>query len=78
MEYKPNIIVERTFNFSKDIIKLYIELKNDKIYEIASQLFKSGTSVGANVEEAQAGQSKKDFIAKMCISKKKREKPAIG
>ena len=64
MDQKPNIIVDKTFNFSKEIIKLYINLKNDKIYELASQLFRSGTSIGANVEEAQAAQSKKDFISK--------------
>ncbi len=67
---KPNIIVDKTFNFSKEIIKLYINLKNDKIYELASQLFRSGTSIGANVEEAQAAQSKKDFISKLSISAK--------
>ena len=70
MEQKTNIIVDKTFNFSKEIIKLYINLKNDKIYELASQLFRSGTSIGANVEEAQAAQSKKDFIAKLSISAK--------
>lgn len=70
MEQKQNIIVDKTFNFSKEIIKLYINLKNDKIYELASQLFRSGTSIGANVEEAQAAQSKKDFIAKLSISAK--------
>ncbi|MEO8761884.1 MAG: four helix bundle protein [Bacteroidia bacterium] len=70
MEQKPNIIVSKTFNFSKEIIKLYIELKQDKIYELASQLFRSGTSIGANVEEAQAAQSKKDFVSKMSISAK--------
>ena len=70
MEQKQNIIVDKTFNFSKEIIKLYINLKNDKIYELASQLFRSGTSIGANVEEAQAAQSKKDFIAKLSISTK--------
>lgn len=70
MDQKPNIIVDKTFNFSKEIIKLYIELKNDKVYELASQLFRSGTSIGANVEEAQAGQSKKDFVAKMSIAAK--------
>lgn len=70
MEQKPNIIVDKTFKFSKEIIKLYIELKDDRIYELASQLFKSGTSIGANVEEAQAAQTKKDFIAKMCIAAK--------
>jgi four helix bundle protein len=70
MDSKPNIIVDKTFNFSKEIIKLYINLKNDKIYELASQLFRSGTSIGANVEEAQAAQSKKDFISKLSISAK--------
>lgn len=70
MEGKPNIIVDKTFYFSKEIIKLYIGLKDEKVYELASQLLKSGTSIGANVEEAQAAQSKKDFIAKMSISAK--------
>jgi len=70
MDQKPNLIIDKTFNFSKEIIKLYIELKNDKVYELASQVFRSGTSIGANVEEAQAGQSKKDFVAKMCIAAK--------
>ena len=64
------MIVDKTFNFSKEIIKLYINLKNDKIYELASQLFRSVTSIGANVEEAQAAQSKKDFISKLSISAK--------
>lgn len=70
MNQKQNIIVERTFNFSKEIIKLYVGLKDEKIYELASQLFRSGTSIGSNVEEAQAAQSKKDFISKMSISAK--------
>lgn len=70
VEQKPNIIVDKTFNFSKEIIKTTITLKNDKLYELASQLFRSGTSIGANVEEAQAAQSKKDFIAKLSISAK--------
>lgn len=67
---KPNLIVTKTFNFSKEIINLYIHLKKDKIYELASQVFRSGTSIGANVEEAQAAQSKKDFISKMSIAAK--------
>lgn len=70
MVEKPNIIINKTFNFSKGIVKAYIDLKNEKLYEIASQLLRSGTSIGANVEEAQAGQSKKDFISKMSISAK--------
>ncbi len=70
MEQKQNLIVTKTFNFSKEIIKLYIHLKKDKVFELASQLFRSATSIGANVEEAQAAQSKKDFIAKMSIAAK--------
>lgn len=70
MAEKPNLILQRTFNFSKEIIELYIHLKKEKIYELASQLFRSATSIGANVEEAQAAQSKKDFISKMSIAAK--------
>lgn len=70
MAQKDNIIVARTFNFSKEIIKLYISLKKDKVFELASQLFRSATSIGANVEEAQAAQSKRDFISKMSIAAK--------
>ena len=70
MEGKPNLILQKTFNFSKEIVNLYIHLKKNRIYELASQVFRSGTSIGANVEEAQAAQSKKDFISKMSIAAK--------
>jgi four helix bundle protein len=45
-------------------------LKEDRHYEISSQLLRCGTSIGANVEEALAGSSKKDFFAKMSIASK--------
>ncbi len=70
MESKQNLIVTKTFNFSKEIIKLYINLKKDKVFELASQLIRSATSIGANVEEAQAAQSRKDFVSKMSIAAK--------
>ncbi len=70
MEQKQNLIGTKTFNFSKEIINLYIHLKKDKVFELASQLFRSATSIGANVEEAQAAQSKRDFISKMSIAAK--------
>jgi four helix bundle protein len=70
MEQKQNLILTKTFNFSKEIIKLYIHLKKDKVFELASQLFRSATSIGANVEEAQVTQSKRDFISKMSIAAK--------
>ena len=64
-------IKSRTFEFSVQIIELYKYLQIDKKeYMLGKQLLRSGTSIGANVEEATAAQSKKDFIAKMSISLK--------
>ncbi len=64
-------IRSRTFEFSVQIIELYKYLQIDKKeYMLGKQLLRSGTSIGANVEEATAAQSKKDFIAKMSISLK--------
>jgi four helix bundle protein len=66
---KKNIIMEKSKAFALRIIKLYNYLcKNKKEYIIAKQLLKSGTSIGANVKEAQCAQSKKDFTAKMYIA----------
>jgi four helix bundle protein len=67
---KENIIQDRSFDFALQIIKLYKELENQKEFILSKQLLKSGTSIGANVEEALAGISKKDFTAKMSISSK--------
>ncbi len=64
-------IRSRTFEFSVQIIELYKFLQNEKKeYVLGKQLLRSGTSMGANVEEATAAQSKKDFIAKMSIALK--------
>jgi four helix bundle protein len=67
---KESIIRNKSFEFSLKIIQLYKKLLNEKEFVISKQLLKSGTSIGANIEEALAGQSKKDFIAKMSISSK--------
>lgn len=67
---KKNLIKDRTFDFALMIIELYKNLIAHKEYVISKQLLKCGTSIGANVEEAVAGQSKKDFIAKMAIASK--------
>ncbi len=64
------MIEERSFQFSLDIIKLVKKLREKKEYVFADQLLRSATSIGANVAEAGAGQSKKDFIAKMAIASK--------
>lgn len=65
-------IVERSFLFALKIVKLcrFLEKQDGVSRILAKQLLRSGTSIGANVEEAQAGQSKADFIAKMSISRK--------
>jgi len=57
-------------NFSLEIIKFCRKLINRKEFVIGKQLLKSGTSVGANIEEAQQAQSKKDFVSKLSISLK--------
>jgi len=63
-------IDERTFKFSLLIIEVYKYLNANKEFVLSKQLLRSGTSIGANVEEAQAGQSKADFISKMSIASK--------
>ena len=67
---RPNIVRDKSFGFALKIIELSKSLKKDNNYEIASQILRSGTSIGANVEEAQAAQSKKDFVSKLSISSK--------
>ena len=67
---KENIIQKRSFDFSLKIISLYKTLTSKAEFIISKQLLKSGTSIGANVEEAIAAQSKKDFLSKMSIASK--------
>ena len=63
-------IDERTFDFALEIIALYKFLVSNKEYVLSKQVLRSGTSIGANVQEAQAAQSKADFISKMSIASK--------
>ncbi|MBM4257865.1 MAG: four helix bundle protein [Deltaproteobacteria bacterium] len=64
-------ILERSVAYPLRIIKLYRELQKDEIGRIIGrQLLRSGTSIGANIHEAQGGQSKADFVAKMSIAHK--------
>ena len=65
-----SIIQNKSFDFALEIIHLYTQLHHHKEYVISNQLLKSGTSIGANVEEASGGQSRKDFLAKMYIAYK--------
>ena len=66
-----NILVEKSYKFSLRTIKLYQYLcKERKEYHLSTQVLRSGTSIGANIEEGQGGQSKRDFIAKYQIAYK--------
>ncbi|HAZ43441.1 MAG TPA: four helix bundle protein [Cyanobacteria bacterium UBA11371] len=65
-----SIIQNKSFAFALEIIQLYRKLQEQREYVISKQLLRSGTSIGANVEEASAGQSRKDFLAKMSIASK--------
>src|SRR5215212_7230835 len=65
-----NKILGLSFDFAIQIIELYKILIEQKEYVISKQLLRSATSIGANVEEANAAQTKKDFIAKMSIASK--------
>ena len=66
-----HLLEDKCMNFSIRIIGLCRFLNEDKHeYRIADQMFRSGTSIGANIAEAQCAISKKDFIAKLYISLK--------
>jgi len=68
---KYNIIQEKSFNFAIRIINLYKFLQKEKNeYVLSKQILRSGTSIGANIEESIGGQSDKDFFAKLNISYK--------
>jgi len=65
-----SIIRQKSFQFALDIIRLYRDLQERHEFILSRQLLRSGTSIGANVEEAVVGQSRKDFLAKMAIASK--------
>ena len=67
---KPNLIVDLTLKFAVDIIEFCEILESKRKYVIGNQLLKSGTSIGANVREAQNAESKADFIHKLKIAAK--------
>lgn len=67
---KENPIQEKSFLFALEIIELYKFLISKNEYTLSKQLLRSGTSIGANVEEAIGAYSKKEFASKMGISLK--------
>ena len=67
---KENIIVSLTYEFALDVMSVAKTLRDRKEFELASQFWRAGTSIGANVEEGQAAQSRADFRSKMSIAAK--------
>ena len=67
---KESLIQRKSFAFSLLIIELYRKLQSHNEFVLSKQLLRSGTSIGANVEEASAAQSRKDFLSKMSIASK--------
>jgi four helix bundle protein len=65
-----NLILKLSFEFALKVLSYTEELEACRRYNMANQLFKSGTSIGANVNEAQSAESKNDFIHKMKIADK--------
>ena len=68
---KENALREKSYQFALRIVKLYKFIHADKHeYVLSKQILRSGTSIGANVEEANQVQSKTDFIHKLCVAQK--------
>ncbi len=65
-----SIVKNRSFEFALKIIELYKVMTEQKEYVLSKQVLHSGTSIGANINEALAGVSKADFVNKMAIARK--------
>lgn len=71
MNENPNPLKDKSFQFALRIVSLYKFFSEEKKeYVLSKQLLRSGTSIGANIREAQNAQSKADFIHKLSISQK--------
>ena len=74
-----NIVEEKSFDFAVRVVKLYKYLTTVKQeFVMSKQLLRSGTSIGANISEAQQAQSQMDFLSKMSISLRKAMNQIIG
>ena len=65
-----NIVYEKSFAYSVEIVRLAKNLAKSHDYELARQLIRSGTSIGANIAESEYAQSDQDFISKLSITLK--------
>tara|TARA_R110001583_G_scaffold66349_1_gene190822 strand:- start:2865 stop:3221 length:357 start_codon:yes stop_codon:yes gene_type:complete len=68
---KDNVVQSKSYSFAIRIVEVYKYLNSEKKeFVLSKQLLRSGTSIGANIEEAIGGQSRKDFFAKLTIAYK--------
>lgn len=67
---EENIILKKSFDFALNVVDLYNKLMEIKHWDIARQVLRSGTSIGANIREVQRAVSKADFINKLGIALK--------
>ena len=75
---KDSVLREKSMAFAKRIVRLYQFLTHEKQeYIMSKQLLRSGTSIGANISEAIYGSSRKNFVAKLQISKKRSRRNAV-
>lgn len=65
---KENVVQQKSFDFALLIIELYKKLITNKEFIISKQILRSGTSIGANIEESIGAQSRNDFFSKILIS----------
>ena len=75
---RENVIQQKSFEFALRIILLSSKLRQERDYVLSKQLLRAGTSIGANVEEAQAAQSRRDFRSKMAIASKEARETRYG
>lgn len=67
---KENVIQDKSFAFALEIIRLDKKLQGRREFVLSKQLLRSGTSIGANIEEPLAAQSGRDFLSKMSVASK--------
>jgi four helix bundle protein len=69
-ENRENVVQQKSFDFAVIVVQLCYRLRDSHEYVLSKQLMRSGTSIGANIEEALGGQSRSDFVSKMSIARK--------
>jgi four helix bundle protein len=67
---KKNLIIDESYTFALEVMRLARMMREKREYDLASQFWRAGTSIGSNVEESQAAQSRADFRSKMSIAAK--------